>query len=117
MPQVKVVPQSGVGPVELAVGDRDQQHRQERQQEHGRRAIADGQHHVPERRGQAVRRGSRSEPDGDVAPQAEGAGLKSLACGRFLLDDFGHCPPRFPDRRRRGGTNGLTVAVLHAKAW
>ena len=71
--------------VELAVRDGGQQHRDERDEEHGRRLLPDGQHHVAERGGQRVRRGRRREADDGVAPEAEAAGAQPFRRRRGLV--------------------------------
>ena len=63
---------------QLLVGEGDQQHRDEREHEHRRRLLADRQHHVAQRGGQAVGGRDRGQADDDVADEAEGAGLQAL---------------------------------------
>ena len=64
---------------ELLIGERNQQHRDEREEEHRRRLVADGQHHVAQRGRQAVCGRDRREADDDVADQAERSCLQALA--------------------------------------
>ena len=63
---------------QLLVGERDEQHRDERQQEHRRRLLADREDDVAECGGQAVRGRDGGQTDDDVAHEAEGAGLQAL---------------------------------------
>ena len=63
---------------QFLVCEGDQQHRDERQHEHRWRLVADRQHDVAERGGQAVRGGDGRKADDDVADQADRAGLQSL---------------------------------------
>ena len=64
---------------QFLVGERDQQHRDERQHEHRRRLVADGEHDVAQRGGQAVGGRDGGQADDDVADEAECAGLQALA--------------------------------------
>ena len=64
---------------QLLIGERDEQHRDERQQEHRRRLLADREDDVAERGRQAVRGRDGGQTDDDVADEAEGAGLQALA--------------------------------------
>ena len=92
VPQVNVVPQSGVSWDSSSIGEGDQQHRDEGQHEHRRRLVTDREHHVAQRGGQAVRGRDRRQPDDDVADQAERAGLQSLVArdmGRRFRDCHG----------------------------
>ena len=72
--------------VELAVREGDEQHRDERDDEHDRRLGADRQHDEPQRRDERVDRRGRGEPDDGGAPQAERAGRQSLAFGSVKGD-------------------------------
>ena len=67
VPHVNVVPQSGVSCDSSLIGERDEQHRDERQHEHRRRFFADGQNDVAKRRGQAVGGRDGRKSDDDVA--------------------------------------------------
>ena len=82
VPQVNVVPQSGVSLRQLAVRERHQQHRDERQHEHRWRFVADRQDDVAQGGRQAVSGGHRREADDDVADETERAGLQALVTGR-----------------------------------
>jgi hypothetical protein len=65
-------------PGQFPVSEGDQQHRDERQHEHRRRLLADGDNHETEGGGQAVGRRDRCESDDDVADQAERICLEAL---------------------------------------
>jgi len=69
----------GHGPVELAVGERDEEHRDEGEDERDRCLRADREHHEPERRGERVDRRGGREPDDRRPHEAESAGREPLA--------------------------------------
>ncbi len=82
---------SAIGSVlrQFLVGEGDQQHRDECEHEHRWSFLADCEHDVAERGGQAVRGCHCCQPDDDVAEEAQGTCLQSLVaddCRRRFLD-------------------------------
>ena len=67
--------------VELAVGERDEEHRDEGDDERDGRLRADGEHDEAERRDERVDGCGGGEPDDGRAPQSERAGCESLSFG------------------------------------
>ena len=67
--------------VELAIGEGDEQHRDEGEDEHDRRLRAHGQHDEAQRRDERVDRRGRGESDDRGSPQSERACCESLAFG------------------------------------
>ena len=102
----------GVGPVEVVVRGRDEQHRHEGDQHDRGRLKADLVRHETERRGDAVTRCGRGDADDDHRDQPEGATLEALRPRRRPIDCFDRLshviPPslaprdsqRFPARAR-----------------
>ena len=74
----------GVDPVELLVGHRDEEHRQEREDHHRRRLQADRQHDGADRGGEAVRRCGGGDADHHAGHQAQRSPLQSLVAARQL---------------------------------
>ena len=72
--------------VELAVGERDEEHRDEGDDERDRRLRADGEHDEAERRDERVDGRGGGESDDGRAPQAERAGGESLSVGSVQVD-------------------------------
>jgi hypothetical protein len=91
-------PAVGLRSIHVVVGDRDEQHRNERQ-EHDRGGVdADGCRDEAERHGEAVGGRRRGNPDDDVRNEPQGAGLEALLtrCARPADGDARCHVPHLP---------------------